>query len=130
MLEIYHIECGQLSGGQGSVNSLQKKFSSHNCVRIENYFRQRLGFTGTNANYHKMYIASFWSKPTMQGAGNLGINVRPLPDFLKNEVIQTIRRWKANPPQQPRTRGKHITLPESFWLLQLIDYLFNKGLLK
>ena len=60
----------------------------------------------------------------------LGINVRPLPDFIHNEVIQTIQRWKANPPQQPRTKDGHITLPESCWFLQLIDYFYNKGLLK
>ena len=130
MLEVFHVECGQLSGGTQSVNSLQKKFSPNNCARIENYFRQRLGFAGTNVKYHKMYVASFWTKPTMQGARNLGINVRPLTDFIRNEVIQTINGWKANPPQQPRTKGSHITLPESCWLLQLIDYIYNKGLLK
>ena len=130
VLDVFHGECGQLAGGQKSVNSLQKKFSPNNCVKIEYYFRQRLGFAGVKVNYHKVYIASFWSKPTMQGAGNFGINVRPLPDFIHNEVIQAIQRWKANPPQQPRTRGGHITLPESCWILQLIDYLNNKGLLK
>lgn len=130
ILEVFHVECGQLSGGQQSVNSLQKKFSSNNCVKIENYFKQRLGFAGADVKYHKMYVASFWSKPTMQGARNLGINVRPLPNFISNEVIQTIQKWKANPPQQPRTKGGHITLPESCWFLQLIDYLYNKGLLK
>ena len=127
-LEIAHVECGQLAGGQSSVNALMKKFSPSNCTRIEAYFRQRFGFTGANVNYHKMYIASFWSKPTMQGAGNLGINVRPLPDFIRNEVLQAINRWKRNPPSQ--TPGRHITLPQTFWLLQLIDYLHNKGLLK
>ncbi len=130
ILDVFHIECGQLSGGQQSVNSLQKKFSPSNCANIENYFKQRLGFAGMNVNYHKIYVASFWSKPTMQGARNLGINVRPLPDFIRKEVMQTIQRWKANPPQQPRTIGRHITLPESCWLLQLIDYLRNKSLLK
>lgn len=128
-LEVAHIECGQLSGGQRSVNSLKKKFSPDNCTRIEKYFKKRLEFAEEKVNYNKIYVASFWSKPTMQGAKNLGINVIPLSDFIRNHVAQTIQKWKDNPPQEPRTKGSHITLPESCWLLQLIDYLYRKGLL-
>ena len=130
VLEIIHIECGQLSGGKQSINSLQKKFSLRNCNQIKNYFRNRLEFTGTNVKYHKMYVASYWSRPAMQEAMRLGIKVRPLPDFIRKEVLSTIKKWKDKPYHKPRTKGGHITLPKTCWLLQLIDYLCNKGLLK
>jgi len=130
VLEIIHVEVGQLSGGRNSVASLGKKFSQGVCASIENYFRQKLGFVSSTANYKKMYVASFWTKPTINGAAQLGINVRPLPDFILQEVIQAIQNWKKHPPHRPKTQGGIITLPESHWLLQLIDYLQFRGLLK
>lgn len=129
-LEIYHIECGQLSGGKQSLDSLGQKFSSDNCAKIEEYFKRRFGFSGDNVSYHKMYIASYWTNPTLKGAKNLGITVRTLPDFIRNDIRQTIKKWKINAPHRPRTRGGYITLPKSCWLLYLIDYLSNKGLLQ
>lgn len=129
-LEIYHIECGQLAEGKQSVSSIDKKFSANNCAKIESYFRKKFQFTGQALTYHKLYVASFWSAPVLRGVATLGVTVRPLPEFICNEVLQTIGKWKANAPQQPRTQGSHITLPQACWLLQLIDYLNNRGLLK
>lgn len=129
-LEIIHVEVGQLSGGKQSVASLGKKFSNNVCKAIENYFRQKLGFATGTVNYQKMYVASFWTKHTVNGAKQLGINVRTLPDFIRQEVTQAIRNWKQHPPHRPITGGANITLPESNWLLQLIDYLDGHELLK
>ena len=130
VLEIIHVEVGQLAGGQKSINSLQRKFSSNVCDAIKDYFKQKLGFVADTINYQKMYVASFWTKPILNGAAQLGINVRPLPNFICQEVIQTIQNWKKHPPHHPRTKGGIIKLPESHWLLQLIDYLQTKGLLR
>jgi len=130
MLEIIHVEVGQLSGGRQSVASLNNKFSQNVCVAIENYFKQKLGFVAGKVNYQKMYVASFWTKPTVSGAKQLGINVRPLPDFIQQEVFQVIQNWKRQPPHRPKAKGSIITLPESHWLLQLIDYFKSYELLR
>ena len=127
-LQIRHIECGQLPSGEQSIKSLQNKFSDRNRSSIEEYFKQRFGIVG-KVNYDKLYVASYWSRPVIEKAGKLGIIIITLPDFIVNEVLPTIHKWRDNAPQQPRTRGKHITLPQSCWFLQLIDYLHNRGLL-
>ena len=129
VLIIIHVEVGTLAGGQRSINSLQRKFSSNLCGAIEDYFKQKLGFGGDVVNYHKIYVASYWTKPVLDGATHLGINVRPLPDFIRQEVIQTIQNWRKHPPHHPKSVGVIITLPESHWLLQLIDYLKNEGII-
>jgi hypothetical protein len=36
---------------------------------------------------------------------------------------------KSSPPHKPKSKGK-ITLPNSYWLLNLIDYLMDKKLIK
>jgi hypothetical protein len=130
VLEIIHVEVGQLSGGKQSITSLQNKFSRNVCTKIEGYFRQKLGFTTGIVNYQKMYVASFWTKPTLNAVSQLGINVKPLPDFIRQEVFEAIQNWKKHPPHQPKTQGNIITLPESHWLLQLIDYLQSHKLLR
>jgi len=128
-LEIKHIEVGQLAFGQKSIDSLNKKFSNQVCTSIENYFKDRFNFTG-KANYHKIYVASFWTKNTLTGAANLGIRVYPLPKFIQNQVIPTIRNYRSNPPSlNPKVRG--ITaLPNVNWLLKLLEYLDQRKLLK
>ena len=128
-LKIIHAEVGTLAGGQGSVISLQKKFSNNICSTIENYFREIFAFTGKNVNYKKLYVASFWTKPVINNARKIGINVRPLPDFLCEEVLQTIHDWKNNPPYETKSKGKVIMLPDAYWLLHLIDFLDRKKML-
>lgn len=130
VLDIIHVEVGQLAYGSKSVASLAKKFSSNVCVAVENYFKQRLGFTSGTVNYRKMYVASFWTQPVMKQAKQLGIDVKPLPDFIRQEVLPAIENWKKQPPHKPKTQGQIIALPESCWLLQLIDYLQNYEMLK
>ena len=128
-LKIVHAEVGTLAGGQKSVISLQKKFSNNICGTIENYFREIFAFTEKNVNYKKLYVASFWTKPVINNARKIGIDVRPLPDFLCKEVLQTIRDWKDNPPYETKSKGKVIMLPDAYWLLHLIDFLDRKKML-
>lgn len=127
LLEIMHVEVGTLAGGEQSINSLQRKFSDNVCKSIEKYFKQKLGFEG-KVKYQKIYVASYWTAHTLDGAKKLDIIAWQLPNFIRQEIIPTIRKWKEHPPQQAKT--KFITLPESHWLLQLIDYFKNKQLLK
>jgi len=128
-LKIVHAEVGALAGGQRSVISLQKKFSNSICTTIENYFRKIFAFTQKNVDYKKLYVASFWTKTVINDAKKLGIDVRPLPEFLCKEVLQTIRDWKDNPPYKTKSKGKVIMLPDAYWLLHLIDFLDRNKML-
>ena len=126
-LEIIHVETGQLSGGTEGIKAIGKKFSSVVYYSLLNYFSQKLSSGGYRVNYKKVYIATYWTKPTIDQLRGLGIDVRTLPDFICNEVLPSIDKWKQNPPHHPKGRA---TLPESFWLLQLLDSLKDKGMLK
>ena len=130
-LEIKHIETGQLSGGKEGANSIkEKKFSNDVCSSVINYFKQRFSFTGNRIDYQKIFIPTHWSNLTIKILTQSGITVKTLPDFICHEILPTIQKWKQNPPHQPQTKGKYVTLPESYWLLQLIDYLNDRKLLK
>jgi hypothetical protein len=129
-LQILHIETGQLSGGEKSISSVEKKFGSVVRESVKGYFKERFSYTGESINYKVMYIATFWTKPTVSGLERLGVEVLSLPRFIRKKVLPTIKRWKQNPPHSPRCPGHLITLPESHWLLILLDYLSAKGLIR
>jgi len=129
-LEVIHIETGVLAEGQKGTGAIMNKFSSSVRQSVTNYFGQRLSFTSNKVNYQKFYFPTYWTKPTVTALTRSGVEVDTLPDFICNRVLPTIQRWKQNPPHQPRTRGKRVALPESYWLLQLIDYLNTNGMLK
>jgi hypothetical protein len=100
------------------------------CDTVKGYFQKKFNFSG-EVNYQKIYLASYWTKPTIKGATEKGITVKKFPDFICKDVLSTIKEWKQNPPHQPRTRDIDIlTLPEGHWLLCLIDSLKYRKLLK
>ena len=129
-LEIVHVEVGQLlTGEEYTRETLEKKFSQKTCDLIKEYFKQRFGFTGNCVKYKKMYIMTYGSQKASEISSELGIEVKKLPEFIKQDVIQTIQNWKQQPPHKPKSQGKMITLPQSHWVLQLIDYLYNEKII-
>ena len=135
VLKIRHVETGQLSGGEESIDSINNKFDKGKKL-VENYFIQKFSFKNKNdknnnkIDYQKIYVATYWTEPTIQELKNFGIKVYKWPEFICEEVLPAIKNWKDNPPHQPKTRGKNITLPESYWLLNLIDYLNTNKMLR
>ena len=131
-LVIRHVEVGQFSGGVKGVESvLSKKFSQSIQNSIKDYFKQRLSFTSDNIKYDKFYVLTYWTGPTIEAEAlkRYGVIPLPLPDFIQDNVIPSIQRWKENPPHGSRLRGEIIGLPETYWLLQLIDYMYNRRML-
>jgi hypothetical protein len=51
------------------------------------------------------------------------IPVIRLLELIKTTMLPSIEKWKQNPPSEPKSRGKSITLPQNLWLLYLLDYL-------
>ena len=135
LLEIRHIESGQLIVGTQGINAIiNRKFSPSVCQSVTNYFTQRLSFTSTssNTNYQKFYVLTYWSQPAITAVtkSNLGIMVDLLPDFICKKVLPTIKQWKNSPHHMPQILGKTVQLPDSYWLLKLIDYLDFRNMLK
>lgn len=130
-LEIRHIETGQLAGGVNSTRSVKNKFSPVITASITEHFKAMFSFASDNVDYQKLYIATFSTGPVIRGISALGtIDVQTVPQFVLQEVLRDIAAWKKDPPHHPQTRGRHITLPESYWLLQMLDHLDNKNLIR
>ncbi|MEM1525050.1 MAG: hypothetical protein QW372_01600 [Nitrososphaerales archaeon] len=122
-LEIFHIEVGSLPGdSQKNVAKLNKKFGSSVTNYLVDYFKQKLRFNGPYNKYDKLYVATYASQSTINTIKQqLGINIVYMKDFICQQIIQTIKNWKRKP---------YVTLPESLWLLGLIDYLNTNKKLK
>jgi hypothetical protein len=129
-LEIMHIEVGQLAGGESSIQSVKKKFSTEIAEAINELFKTMFSFEGSKITHQKLYIATFSTGPVVRAISTLGIEVQTVPQFILERVFPDINTWKGAPPHRPRTKGIHITLPESYWLLQMLDHLDRKGLMK
>jgi len=128
-LEIRHIETGQLAGGENSTQSVKKKFSTVITTTITELFQTMFSFAGKSIAYQKLYVATFSTGPVMRDISVLGIEVQTVPEFVLDKVLPDIAAWKGDPPHRPQTRGSQITLPESYWLLQMLDHLDKRGLI-
>jgi hypothetical protein len=129
-LEIIHIETGQLAGGENSTKSVRKKFSVDITESITQLFRAMFSFAGDKVKHQKLYIATFATGPVIRDISALGIEVQTVQQFVSDKVLRDIAAWKSDPPHRPQTRGSLITLPESYWLLQMLDHFDKKGLIK
>jgi len=129
ILRIRHVETGALAGGKKSAESVQKKFGPEIAKCVSKYFQSALSLVNPETNYERIYVATFWSQPVIQMLAAAGVKTIPLPDFIRDCVLPTARKWKEDPPHQPQAKGPRVALPESLWLLQLLDCLKAQGML-
>lgn len=129
-MDLRHIESGNLTGGNKSVVSVLKKFSDVVKTHLEAYFKNKFSFSGPIINYEKIYIAAYSTKSVEAKLSSHGIKVIRVKDFIFSHVFPTVQNWKNNPPHQPKIRGSYITLPDSLWLLKLLDFLNSHGALQ
>ncbi len=124
ILEIYHVEVGELGGNHTrNVQSLKEKFSMTRVEEVCERFKKRVAFTG-QVQYEKVYI-DIWA--TVTKASKLtndneirqqGIRVWTLKDLFR-EVFLAIKEWV--PSYRQKSTG--ATLPESYWMLKLLESL-------
>ena len=88
----------------------------------ESIIRALCSFKG-KVSYNNLYVAPYVSKKTLPLAKKTNINLKRMEDFIQQDVVPAINRWKANPPTGSKTTGKDITLPDGLWFLHLIDYI-------
>jgi hypothetical protein len=120
VLEIYHVEIGQLGGYDASVDTLKKKFSGERVSRITTKYKERMAVSGT-VNYRKLYI-DIWKRPLQRIKrllANPEINRARIvvwtPREFFPEILDTIRDWDKS--------NDESTLPESLWMLKLLESL-------
>ena len=122
-LQVMHVEIGHLTKSAGmNIQHIQDKFSNQMQHAIRDYCTKKLGFKG-KVSYNNLYVAPYVSKKTLPLAKKTNINLKRMEDFIQQDVVPAINRWKANPPTGSKTTGKDITLPDGLWFLHLIDYI-------
>jgi hypothetical protein len=146
-LEILHIEIGSLTGNfERSLNYIKSKFTSERkevirrfalgAVELESVLgRLRLGcsrLSTSEIEYKPIFIASYVAKKHVkrlkEELRSYSIEFLTLEEVLK-KIIQDIDEWKENQVKERLRTTKQITLPESLWLLNLIDYMRSRGFL-
>ncbi len=114
ILQIYHVEVGQLGGNYGkNVTMLKKKFSDERTNVLVERYKKRMAFDG-DVQYDKLYI-DIWARPTwveklMSTSEITGerIEVWTVSKLFRN-VFKAIEVWGET------------TLPESYWMLKLLE---------
>lgn len=149
VLEILHIETGSLSGkDESNLKIIGKKFKED---RIKDIMKILSFILGTSKfdkiEYKPIYIAHYVSekqsleeKLSESKSCDIEFNarrykieykiqLRTLDEVLK-DIINDIDKWKKRQKERKLRKTKGITLPDSWWLLNLLDYMKHKGLLK
>jgi len=122
-LNIYHVEVGQLSQNPDkAIASLKKKFSPAVQDNLKMYYSGVFGYDEQDIDYSMLYVASYCSRPIIDKAViDLGLEIKLLDKFLIEDVFPALDCWKNDP----------ISFnPQSCWLLQLVDYMRKKSMLR
>lgn len=132
ILEIKHVESGGLSGGESQAKRIvQTKFTRAIRRYLTIYFRKQFNFRGRfkRVKYRRIYVPTTRSGPSEESLQRKGVEVIPLDGVISTHVIKAMNRWWDTPPFKKRTPGQNTTLPEAYWLLKLIEHMYNCGLL-
>ena len=125
-MRIYHVEVGQLGGEYvKNVEMLKDKFSNERTSEIVKRYKKRMAFAG-EVQYDKLYI-DIWERPTRvkklmsnPEIARERIKVWTISD-LYHDAFAVIKNWE----------GGVYTLPESYWMLKLLESLrYNTKLIQ
>ncbi|MGC9114371.1 MAG: hypothetical protein ACP5IG_04825 [Candidatus Micrarchaeia archaeon] len=120
-MEICHAEVGTLPRDfEKSVETIKRKFSESVVERIKRYFQERIKISeGTSVEYKKVYVTVYVSKKVFNRLKEekKEVEVKTLQDVIK-DAIEEIRNFHPNGIKSARG-----TLPESLWLLKLIEHI-------
>ena len=124
ILQIFHVEVGELGGNyESNVKYARNKFSSSRTQAIINRINKRMGFIEP-VEYRKLYI-DIWA--TNKKIGKLMSNQDLRKEEIEvwtleklfQEVLQAITNWV--PDHGPKSG--EATLPESYWMLKMLEAL-------
>ena len=149
VLEIVHVETGNLAGNfEKNVRIVKGKFApervkmireiSLDVIELESALGEKflVGYSRlgvSDVNYRPIYIASYVAKGQVnrlkKELEKNGIKFLTLEEVLR-VIVRDIDEWKVKQIKKGRRATREITLPDSWWLLKLVDYMKNKGLVK
>lgn len=121
ILQIFHIEVGQLRGYEKSLEMINDKFSDIRTNEIIKRFKDRMAFEG-QIEYRMLYV-DIWERPNLvkKLISNKELTSAKIevwtPSTLFQDVFTEIKSW-----------GEY-TLPESYWMLKLLESLGEVGLI-
>jgi len=125
-LHIRHVEVGNLTGS--TEKSIQTVINKFHPSEIARYCKEKLGFSG-QAECECIYVVTYSSKKKVEAIDRAtdNIKVKRMEDFIKEDVLPAIESWKSDPsPYKPKIVGESVALPDSLWLLHLLDYIKTK----
>ena len=118
ILQIYHVEVGQLGGEyEKNVAMLKDKFSNERTSEIVERYKKRMAFAG-EVQYDKLYI-DIWERPIkvekLMSTSEITREKIEVwtPSKLFRNVFKAIESWGVS------------TLPESYWMLKLLESLLE-----
>ncbi len=113
VLDIFHVEVGQLGGYAKSLQMISDKFSDDRKDHVIKRYRDRMAFEGEVA-YRKLYI-DIWERPgrvtklaKSPELTSVGVEVWTASELFRNVLVE-IDSW-----------GEY-TVPESCWMLKLLE---------
>ena len=131
-LKIMHIETGTLAQGfEENLKWVKKKFQESNRKAIGDILSDKITWEGDIA-YRPIFIASYAGRADAlkNELAKDKIEFWRLEEFIREKIFKTIDRWKENERKAGRRKTKNITLQECYWLLNMLDYLRYKGILR
>ncbi|MCK4369304.1 MAG: hypothetical protein KAV68_06595 [Dehalococcoidales bacterium] len=118
ILQIYHVEVGQLGGEyRKNVAMLKEKFSNERTSKVMERYKKRMAFTG-DVQYDKLYI-DIWERQTQVE------KLMNTPEIYR----ERIKVWKISDLYHvafAAIKGEDkYTVSESYWLLKLLESLLE-----
>lgn len=131
-LDVVHVETGSLAQGfEKNLRWVRKKFEHARREAIEAIFRETIEWAG-DVSYRPIFIASYASRPDDMKSKleEDKIHFWMFEEFVEKEVFKSIDEWKNKQVEAGRRKTQKPTLPECYWLLNLLDSLRTKKLLR
>ena len=147
VLEVLHIEVGVLARRFEEVlKAVQKKFAQEreeaikslavDVVELESVYGKAIygssRYGVSRIEYKRVFVVDGVAKGQVsrlrEELGKYGIEFKTIREVLR-EVIHDVDEWKRRQVEKGFRTTKQITLPESLWLLNLIDCMKREGLI-
>jgi hypothetical protein len=140
-LDIVHVETGSLSGKlEDNFTRITRKFVAANQIDLSNIIDEKVEWND-DVSYTPLYIASYLAKkqyPVLkrklyeyshcQGYRK-AIDLLLLEDFIVQKLLPSVDRWKRNERESGRRVTEKTTLPEPYWLSNLLDFMAQRKLI-
>jgi hypothetical protein len=123
-LQVHHVEVGGLGGNKRSnVDSLLEKFSSIRTEAIRGRFVRRIGEVD-HAQYRKLYV-DIWAteKKVASLMNDERVNREQIEVWTLKKLFQEVFRSIIGYIPNYESKSGEATLPDSYWMLKLLESL-------